>query len=59
MQRNCRQELDFLGMTGERIMSPVFKPGDYYYAYVEDIEEGIVKYMFQKKCGMQIIYNIV
>ena len=43
MIANCRQELDFLGMTGERIMSPVFKPGDYYYAYVEDIEEGIVE----------------
>jgi hypothetical protein len=33
MMCSCRQELDYLGMTGERAMSPEVKAGDFYYSY--------------------------
>jgi hypothetical protein len=46
MMSRCRQELDYLGMTGERVMSPEVKAGDFYYSYSEDIEEGIVEDYF-------------
>lgn len=46
MMNSCRQELDYLGMTGERVMSPDIKAGDFYYSYSEDIEDGIVEDYF-------------
>ena len=46
MMNSCRQELDYLGMTGEREMSPDIKAGDFYYSYSEDIEDGIVEDYF-------------
>ena len=46
MMISCRQELDYLGMTGERIKLPEIKAGDFYYSYSEDIEEGIVEDYF-------------
>ena len=46
MMNSCRQELDYLGMTGERVMSPEVKTGDFYYSYSEDIEDGIVEDYF-------------
>ena len=46
MMNSCRQELDYLGMTGERVMSPDIKAGDFYYSYSVDIEDGIVEDYF-------------
>ena len=46
MMNSCRQELDYLGMTGERVMFPDIKAGDFYYSYSEDIEDGIVEDYF-------------
>ena len=46
MMNSCRQELDYLGMTGERVMSPDIKAGDFYYSYSEDVEDGIVEDYF-------------
>lgn len=43
MIANCRQELDCLGMTGVRVISPEIKAGEFYFVYSEDIEEGIVE----------------
>lgn len=43
MMISCRQELDYLGMTGEHVMSPEIKAGDFYYFYSEDVEEGILE----------------
>ena len=46
MMNSFRQELDYLGMTGERVMFPDIKAGDFYYSYSEDIEDGIVEDYF-------------